>query len=180
MRLEHVLYRGFVNREFLMTFVYTYDAEGNYPTITEKSNGAIRINPSFGISLSEGYAKHWVYLTANKYYPFASLLQKSIKLISENLYDIFPDIGRMEFEIDSRVLERFKTEKALTAAEMTIIPEVWVDATSTCYPALRLNTLKSGTIVIPLEDAIAISKMLDTFEPNTFGLSMLRIIGKIE
>lgn len=180
MRIDSILYRGFINKDLRVSYVYNYESAGQYPTIVQRGNGNLAINPSFGISISEGFDRQRIYIPANRYYPFAALLRKSVNLISDNLYDIFPNVNRMEFEVDSRVLERFKTEQALTTHGMTIVPEVWVDSTSTCYPGIRINTQKSGTVSIPFEDAIPIADMLNSFEPHSFGLSLLRILGKID
>ena len=37
-----------------------------------------------------------------------------------------------------------------------------------------------SSLIIPFEDAITISDILYNIEPNTFGLSILRILGKID
>lgn len=179
MRIDSLLYKGFVNKDLRVSYVYNFEASGKFQTVIQKQNGDISIYPSFGISISEGYDKGRLYLPANRYYPFTSLLKKSIKIISDNLYEIFPNINKIEFEVDSRVLERFQTEQAVNTNGMTMVPSVWVDSTSTCYPGIRIST-NNCTITIPLEDAIPISKMLSSFEPHSYGISMLRILGKIE
>ena len=120
-----------------------------------------------------------MFIPAYKYFQFVLLLKKTIKKISANLYDIFPNINSSEFEVDSRVLERFQTEQAMASGGMTMVPCVWVDQASQCYPSIRVTSL-NGNVVIPLEDAMSISQMLQTFDPHQFGLSVLRILGKIE
>lgn len=179
MRIDSILYKGFVNKELRVTYNYNFEPSGQYQTIVQRDNGNVKINPGFGISISEGYEKSRIYLPANKYYSFTTLLHKSVKLISDNLYEIFPNINKMEFETDSRVLERFQTEQALSTHDITMIPAVWTDETGACYAGLRVNMV-NGTVTIPLEDAIPLSAMLKSFEPNIFGLSILRIIGKID
>jgi len=178
-RVNSVIYKGFVNKELRLTYHYNFEPTGQFQTITQRDNGNITIRPSFGVSISEGFSKPQLFIPANKYYPFASLLKKSVKKISENLYDIFPNVNKIEFEIDSRGMERFQTEQALTTNNMTIIPEVWVDETNSCYPAIKINTI-GGHVSIPLEDAISISEMMNSFDPMTYGLSILRVLGKIE
>lgn len=178
-QINSTIYRGFVNKDLRVTYHYKFESTGQFQTITQRENGSITILPSFGISISEGFEKSRLFIPGNKYYPFSSLLRKSIKKISDNLYDIFPNVNRIEFEIDSRVLERFQTEQAMSTNNMTIIPEVWVDNTNSCYPAIKVNTL-NGSISIPLEDAISISEMMNSFDPMTYGLSVLRLLGKLE
>lgn len=178
-QINTTLYKGFVNKNLRVTYHYNFESSGQYQTITQKENGSINILPSFGISISEGFEKPRLFIPANKYYPFSSLLKKSIKKISENLYDIFPNINKIEFEVDSRVMERFQTEQAMATSGITMVPEVWVDETNSCYPGIRMNTL-SGYVTIPLEDSIAISEMFCSLEPMTYGLSLLRILGKID
>ena len=95
------------------------------------------------------------------------------------IHDIFPNVNKIEFETDSRVLERFQTEQALSTNGITMIPAVWTDGTGSCFPGIQINMM-NGSIAIPFEDVISIGQMLKTFEPNQFGLSILRIIGKID
>lgn len=179
MKIDTVLYRGFVNKNLMCVYNYNFEPNGQFQTIKTKQSGALLINPSFSITITEGHDKNRVFLPANRYYPFASLFNKTIKTVSENLFDIFPDLNNMEFEIDSRTLERFQTEKAMQTADITMMPAVWVNDTNQCFPAIKVS-MTSSHCIIPLEDAIPMSKMLSSFEPHTFGLSMLRIIGKID
>lgn len=178
MNVNATLYSGFINKSLRVGFHYKFEPSGEYQTVSQK-NGNISIRPSFGISISEGFEKPNIFIPSNKYYPLSSLLKKSLRKISDNLYEIFPDINKIEFEIDSKTLERFQTEKAMSTADMTIYPAVWVDETSSCYPAIRITTTK-GNVVVPLEDAMAISEMFKAFEPMSYGLSILRIIGKVD
>lgn len=179
MRIDSTLFKGFVNKDLRVVYSYNFEPTGQFQTIIQKDNGNVVIRPSFGISISEGFDKSRLFIPANKYYPFVSLLRKTIKLISDNLFEIFPNINNIEFEIDSRVLERFQTEQAMATSGMTMVPTVWVDQTSACFPGIKVTSM-NGSVDIPLEDAIPISEMLKSFEPNIFGLSILRIIGKID
>lgn len=182
MRIDTPLFKGTkdsVNKDLLVSYVYTFEPEGQYQTVKETPRGNLVIHPSFGVSISEGFDKNRIYVPYVKYFHFVSLFDKSINLISDNLYEIFPDINKIEFEIDSRVLERFQTEKALASAGMTIIPDVWVDETSSCYPALRIN-VKGGHVTIPFEDSIAMREMFKRFDPLTYSINMLRFFGKWE
>lgn len=178
MNVESTLYRGLINKEFRLTYIYQFENEGQFATVIDKGN-KITIRPSFAIVISEGFDKSRMFIPAHKYFPFVLLLKKTIKKVSENLYNIFPNVNSSEFEIDSRVLERFQTEQAMAAGGMTMVPCVWVDQASQCYPSIKVTSL-NGNVVIPLEDAMSISQMLQTFDPHQFGISVLRILGKIE
>lgn len=180
MRIDNVLYRGSINKEFRLTYMYTFEQDGKYQTVLQKDNGNISIMPSFSISISEGFEKSRMFLPSSKYFQFVLLLKKTVNVISDNLYDIFPNINKIEFEIDSRVLQRFQTEQAMTVCGMTMIPCVWVDSTNTCYPAIRVTSANNESIDIPFEDAMSLSQMLQSFSPHQFGLSLLRIIGKVQ
>lgn len=182
MRVDTPLFRGTqesVNKNLLVSYVYMFEPTGQFQTVKERSNGNITINPSFGISISEGFDKPRIFIPGSKYHAFLTLLTKVTTLVSENLYEIFPNINKIEFEIDSRVLERFQTEKALTTAGMTAIPAVWVDETSSCYPGIRINT-SNGYVTIPFEDAIPMCEMFKSFDPIVYSINMLRFFGRME
>lgn len=179
MKIDTCLYKGFINSDLRCSFIYQFEQDGQFQTIKTRPSGNVGISPSFGISISEGYDKNRIYMPAARYYPFATLLDKTVKLVSENLYEIFPDVNNTEFEIDSRALERFQTEKAMSTAGFTMVPAVWVNETSQCFPGIRISQ-QNGFVVVPLEDAIPMSKMFLSFDPHNYALSMLRILGKIE
>ena len=181
MKVETILFRGTAesaNKNMTISYVYDFETDGKYATIKQRPN-SISIHHSFGISISEGFEKPRIFIPGVKYYHFLTLLDKSVTLISDNLYEIFPDVNKLEFEADSRVLERFQTEKALSVLGMTAIPTVWVDETSLCYPGIRINT-KSGFVSIPLEDAIPIMEMFKRFDPICYAINMLKFFGKWE
>jgi hypothetical protein len=178
MRIDVNLFKGFVNKNLTCVYVFQFEESGQYQTIRTRQNGNIVINPCYGISISEGYEKNRIYLPANKYAPFVSLLEKTTKLVQENLYEIFPDINNTEFEVDNRVLQRFQTEKAMTTAGITMSPSIWVDEYSQTYPGIRVNG--SGFVTVPLEDAISLLTKMKSFDPDNMMMSMLRMIGKIE
>lgn len=182
MSFDTRIYRGSresVNPEMYVTYHYTFTAEGNYTTIREKSSGGYVVDPSYAISISEGFDKPNIFLPGIKYYSFVTLFDKSVKMISDNLFTIFPNVNRTEFDIDSKALERFQTEKALTTAGMTAVPSVWVNSTSECFPGIRISS-KHGSVTIPLEDAIPLVEMFKRFDPIVYSISMLRFFGKIE
>jgi len=179
---DTVLYRGSkygsVNPDMYIIYVYQYDEGGNYPTLKLKRNGGLSINPSFGINISEGYDRNKLYIPGMKYYSFGSLLDKAVTKIQENLFTLFPNVTSTEFEVDSRALEIFQTEKAFTTAGMTAVPSVWTNPTNECFPGVKV-TSKHGTVTIPLEDAIPIVNMLKQFDPIVYAASMLSFFGRM-
>ena len=180
MKLNTVVYRGFINRDLRVEYVYQFEAEGQWATITQRPNSSIvNIKPSYGIAISEGFDKARLWVPYTKYYTFVCILEKAIKLISEHMFELFPRVGSNEFEVDSRVLQRFQTEQALASNGFTVMPCVWADAYNQCHAGMRISTT-GESIAIPLEDALPISKFFNTFDPNGFGLSLLRLLGKIE
>ena len=173
------LFHGFINKELTLDFTYEIVDTGKFATIAQTNTGKLIIRQSYNLIISEGYGRASLFIGSSRLPYFTRLLQSATKTISENLCEIFPDIGKMEFEIDSRVMQRYQTEKAMSTGGLTAYPIVWVDPTDTCYPGIRIENAK-GFISLPLEDAIAISTVLSTFDPNTFGLSLMRILGKID
>ncbi len=181
MKINYSLFRGSVNKNLSILYVYRFEPAGDFATVKERPNGSVAIYPAFGISVSNGYDRDSVYITSSQYFAFTSLLEKSVKLISEHLYELFPNVDRAEFEIDGKMLDRFQTEKAVSSDGITMIPAVWVNSeTNQCHPGLKIETLKYGSICIPLQDAIPAAKMFETFDPHLFGVSMLRVCGRIQ
>lgn len=182
MTYDMTIYRGSKesnNPDFIITYQYKFEQNGEYPTVKRKKNGGYIISPSFSISLSEGFDRNRLFIPSSLYYPFISLFDKSVKLISDNLFILFPDISRMEFEVDPKALERFQTEKALTTAGMTGMPSTWVNKFNETFAALRISS-KYGVITIPIEDAVAINELFKTFDPMVYSISMLRFFGKFD
>lgn len=172
-----VIYRGIINKEFSVTFNYTFTDQGQYQPIQQKGD-TLKIYPSFILNLSEGYGKAYLGVMSNIYHPFIAILEKAVKMISENLYDIFPDVSKLEFEVDPKTLQIYQTEKAMSTGGITIVPAVWVDNTQQCFPAIKVTTLKYPTgITIPLEDAIAMNKMFNTFDPHTYSMILLQLMN---
>ena len=85
MRINYKLFRGSINRNLIVNYAYHFEPTGDFQTVTQRENGSVSILPSFGISISEGFDKDRVYISANQYYIFSSLLKKTVKLISEIL-----------------------------------------------------------------------------------------------
>lgn len=170
---------GSVNPDLLVTYHYQFESNpDNFPTVRLKRNGGLIINPSFSMSVSEGFDKNRIFLPGNQYYSFVSLIDKAIVKIQENLFTLFPNITSTEFEVDSRALEIFQTEKAFTTAGMTAVPAVWTNGASECFPGVKI-TSKNGLVTIPLEDAIPMVEMLKHFDPIVYSVSMLEFFGEM-
>jgi hypothetical protein len=163
----------------MVTYIYSFNTDEKYPTVKQKRNGGYSIDPSFSISISEGFDKPRIFIPGNKYFAFISLFRKALQLIKENLFTIFPNVNKFEFETDSRVLDRFQNEKALSTAGMTAIPAVWSNEQNECFPGIKISSM-NGSVIIPLEDAIPLVEMLKHFDPIVYSISMLRFFGKIE
>lgn len=177
MTVDHLLMTGSVDRNIRVTFVYDFHGE-NEPYQTIHEGQRISIRPSYGIRLSKSFDDK-IYISGSRYFQFVSLLNQTVRLISDHLYELFPNVNRTEFEIDNMTLQRFQTERALSSGGIVMVPCVWVNPTSECFPAVRISNINSE-FVLPLDDAIAINQMFSTFDPLTFGLMLLRILGKIE
>lgn len=181
MRINFPIYRGNTNKHLQVTYVYRFEPTGEYSTVKERPNGSVTIYPSYGISVSEGFEKDSIYIPSGQYFSFVTLLSKSVRLIQENLYELFPNVNSAEFEADAKALDRFQTEKALANDGITMSPAVWVDReTNQCYPGLMIKTLKFGSVCIPLQDAIPIEAMFSKLDPLALSISMLRICGRIQ
>lgn len=169
-----------VNKDINVVYRFIFEDSGDYTTIREKRNGnGIVFNPSFALIINDNSRGRNIYLPGNRYYAFITLLEKSIKLIRENLYTIFPNIGKIEFEIDSRVLERFQTEQAIFSGGIKMVPAVWSNSTDECFPGIMIM-YKESSVILPLEDTLPLMEMLRHFDPMTYALTSLRFFGKME
>ena len=179
-RIESVLYKGIINKTLTLAYVFFLNMDGKYKMIEEDNNGNIHIYPSYLIQINPGYPRPRFFISSRQYFAFTAMFDKTVKLIQENLFELFPNVSRSEFEIDEGTLNRFQTEKALCTANLVMMPAVYVDSANQCYPGLNISsTDKSGSITIPLEDAIAINQLLKVFDPNTYGLNILSQLIKI-
>lgn len=183
MIIDTYIYKGTresINKNLSVVYNYKFEQNGTFQTIKEnRNNTGYIIYPSYAISISEGMGKQRIFIPGNRYYAFTTLLDKAIKLISENLFTIFPNVNKVEFETDSRALERFQNEKALMTAGMTAVPAVWPNEVNECFPGIQISST-NGAVIIPLEDAIPLVEMLKHFDPIVYSVSMLRFFGKIE
>jgi hypothetical protein len=174
-KINHVMFRGLVNKDLRVTYNMTYTNEGQYTNIKKKDNGDFTYHPQFSISISEGFEKDHIFIPNNRYPQFVLLLRKTIKIVSEHMLELFPDTSKSEFDIDQRTLDRFQQEKAMTTGGMTILPDVWINETNECFPALRFETLW-GTCKIPFEDCMAIAQMFRSFDPYAFEISLITLL----
>lgn len=180
-RIETTLFKGSAdsaNKKLSVSYIYDFNQDGNFPSI-KQNDKRIVVHHSFALCISEGYEKPRIFIPGVKYFHFISLLDKIVTLVSDKLYEIFPNMNGTDVEPDSRVLERYQTEKALAVAGMTAMPSVWVDEFNSTYPAIRI-TSKNGYVAIPLEDAIPIAELLKRFDPITYGIETLKFFGKWE
>ena len=180
-RITHTLAYGLVNKDLRVEYLFTLDTDPNskFQTIKQNPNGSYRIRPSFALSISEGFEKDHIFIPSNKYWQFIDILSRSVNLISENLYDLFPNIGRPEFDIDTKALEIFRTEKALSVGGFSILPCVYVNENSECIASIRIQTVKEESLRIPIDDAKMIVRMLSHFDPIGYGLTNLSMLGKL-
>lgn len=175
-KVNHVMYRCSVNKKIKVEYQFQKKSDGKFNTVRD-FKGTTYIDPTFSITIGEPYGSpNRLFIAGKDYFQFVMLLDKSVKLVQQHALELFPNMSSSEFEIDSRVLERFSTEKAMHINGMTILPCVWANDVNETFPAIQINTM-NGTCRIPLEDAMAISQMLSTFDPLTFGLLMLNMIG---
>lgn len=176
--INNIIYQGIVNPELRITFTYIFDIESDKAAIISKDDNRYYVFPNYFLSISEGYEKTTINIGSKRYFALVTLFEKSVKMIQDSLYDLFPNLNSEEFEIDQRALERFKLEKAVSSAKITIVPSTWVNRTQQCFPALSIiNDVKNQLVTIPLEDAIGISALFQRFEPNTFSMMLITNMG---
>lgn len=175
-KINHTLYHGNINKNIKVVYQYQKRSEERFQTIKEYK-GALYIEPGFSLTIGEPYGSpNRMFITSNDYPHFVILLHKTIKLVQQHLLELFPNMNQEEYQIDSLVLERFITEKAMHINGMTMTPCVWVNDSQSCFPAISVVTLH-GSCKIPLEDCMGIDQVLRTFDPNMFGLMMLNMMG---
>jgi hypothetical protein len=174
--INHTILRGSINTQLKVDYKFYYKKDDKYPTIRYFKD-TMYIEPSFSITIGEPYGSpNNVFITNKDYFPFVLLLKKSIELIQQHLSELFPNLSSTELEIDSLALESFMTSKAMRINGMTIYPTTWSNQTNETFPAILIETKRSRCRV-PLEDGLIISQMLSTFDPNTFGIMLLNMMG---
>lgn len=182
MRIYERLYRGNIDKRLDVTFAYdmTNDPDDKFRSVYVKPNSYIAYTPRYSLSLkitdknNPGMDKS-IFVPQNRFYAFRKLLVNSLKSISEDLYKLYPGIGSPEFNISEIELEQFKQSKLESSMGMAIIPGIWdgPNAEQTQPGVIITSDITSSQpINIPLEDAISISEMLSTFDPNDVSLQL--------
>lgn len=177
------LFRGQINRDLLVNYLYQYrdgnNPENKYPSVrmTQPSQSLV-IDPSFGLSISEGFEKDRLFVPGSKWFQFTTLFSKTITEISKVLYEIFPNISGTDIDIDNRALDMFKTERACSTCGFTMLPCIWFDTTNQGYPAIQIDGL-NGSCKIPFEDAIPLNAILNNVDPLTYGLQVLSLMKQL-
>lgn len=175
MKVYVEIYRGFICKQLQAQFVYTYEnnPESKYKTYTSGNNwGSIR--HSYYLSIRTNYeSKTGLFITDKQFGAFRTLLKNTIKLISENLYELFPKIGSTEFEISDKVLERFKTEKAQSSMNITMIPAIYASVTQETFPGINIDDGRGGNVVIPMEDAVSMYEILKSLDVINLSMHVL-------
>lgn len=170
------LYKGMeINKDLQVSFNVTYEYNAQFNTIRMVGE-TICFKPCYALSISEGYEKGRIFMTSGEWFPFVTILKKSIKLIQENFHSIFPNAGKFDRnELDTKELERFQTEKCLFINGISIIPIVYSTEYDS-YPGIMIRNKRNESIRIPFEDAIIISEILDKIEPNTLSVQYLKML----
>ena len=178
--IESILIRGFISKGLTISYLYDWDLDNDtFPTIKEFDSGDIKIDSLFAIKIRRG-KDQVIWVTRSKYHAFVTLLEKATRMTQENLFELFPDVGNIEFDMDDSALDRFQQEKALNTAGFTMMPAVWTDGSGGCLPGIRISDEKDNCITIPLEECIAINNMFKTFDPHTYGMQILNMLVKVE
>lgn len=182
MRIYAKLYRGNIDRRLDVTFAYdmTNDPDDKFRSVYVKPNSYISYSPRYSLSLNitdknNHEVDKSIFIPQSRFYAFRKLLVNTLKSISEDLYKLYPGIGSPEFNISEIELEQFKQSKAESSMGMAIIPGIWdgPNAEQTQPGVIITSDITSSQpINIPLEDAISISEMLSTFDPNDVSLQL--------
>ena len=182
MRIYEKLYRGNIDKRLEMTFTYNManEPDAKFKSVFVKPNTYISYSPDYALSIRIFDKNHpdilqSVFVPQQHFYAFRKLLVNTLKSISEDLYKLYPGIGSPEFNISEIELEQFKQSKLESSMGMAIIPGIW-DGTNgeQTQPGVIItsDTTSSQPINIPLEDAISMSELLSTFDPNAVSLQL--------
>lgn len=175
-KISHTMLTCSVNKKLKVEYQFQRKTSSKFNTVREYNN-TMYITPSFSMIIGEPYGSpNRIFIPSKDYFQFVILLDKSVKLVQQYALELFPNMTSTEFDIDHRALERFSTEKAMYSNGMSIIPTTWSNDVNETFPAIQVTTM-NGVCRIPLEDAMVISQMLSTFDPHTFGLLLLNMIG---
>lgn len=182
MKIEHILYHSDIEKTFRCSILFDFVTEESerYKSYSQNpETGKVTIYPYHNLIMSRSYEDR-IFIPTRRYSQFIILLERSIKLISEHLYELYPNVTKNEFEIDHKTLEIFQTERALSIAGMTMIPDIFVNEVSETFPAVHISMSNGSTFKLTLNDAMGISKILNIVDPYNLGLSLLRTCGKIQ
>lgn len=181
-KINILLMNGYLDKDLKIKYAFTFDDESKFQTIYESPKGDLFLSPYYSISITEGYQKPSIFIQSKQYHGFIKLLDKSINLVKEHFYELFPNPNQMEFEVDSNVLERFITEKSMSAVGITIVPCVWVDVQQLSYPGIQITTSNTSSgfdlIKIPFEDAISMNQMFNNMDINTLTMQSLQMLAR--
>ena len=182
MKIYERLYRGNIDKRLDVTFAYdmTNDPDDKFKSVFVKPNSYISYTPNFALSIkiidknNPGMYQS-LFIPQKHFYAFRKLLVNTLKSISEDLYKLYPGIGSPEFNISEIELEQFKQSKLESSMGMAMIPGIWDGPNGEqTQPGIIItsDTASSQPINIPLEDAISISELLSTFDPNAVSLQL--------
>ena len=182
MKIYERLYRGNIDKRLDVTFAYdmTNDPDDKFKSVFVKPNSYISYTPNFALSIkiidknNPGMYQS-LFIPQKHFYAFRKLLVNTLKSISEDLYKLYPGIGSPEFNISEIELEQFKQSKLESSMGMAMIPGIWDGPNGEqTQPGIIITsaTASSQPINIPLEDAISISELLSTFDPNAVSLQL--------
>lgn len=182
MKIYDRLYRGNIDKRLEVTFTYDIlnNPDDKFKSVFVKQNSYISYTPSYSLSIrifdkNNPSMSQSVFIPQKHFYAFRKLLVNTLKSISEDLYKLYPGIGSPEFNISEIELEQFKHSKLESSMGMAIIPGIWDGPNGEqTQPGIIItcDTESSQPINIPLEDAISISEMLSTFDPNAVSLQL--------
>lgn len=182
MKIYERLYRGNIDKRLDVTFAYdmTNDPDDKFKSVFVKPNSYISYTPNFALSIkiidkNNPAMYQSLFIPQKHFYAFRKLLVNTLKSISEDLYKLYPGIGSPEFNISEIELEQFKQSKLESSMGMAMIPGIWDGPNGEqTQPGIIItsDTASSQPINIPLEDAISISELLSTFDPNAVSLQL--------
>lgn len=176
MHLDCLLFRGVTDPELRVTFFADYNPDGKFASIVAHPD-RYKVYPSFCIKVSRSF-EQYIFIKSTRYFSFVSALKRSVKLISDNIYDLFPDMDKTEFEVDSRLMSIYQTEKAVASGGFVLSPCKWVNQTEECFPGVKIYSTDTGEFKIPFEDAVLMVEMLSSFDPINMYMNMIQTFIK--
>ena len=169
---------GSSNKDMRLDYLYTYenDPENKYRTIKQMpESGAMYIRPSYAMQISEGFEKPRLFIPGSHIRMVFDMLAKTVKATSEKLKELFPEANKPEFDINQAALNDFTINHAVSVNGYTALPCVYVDMQNECKPAIRITNVKNEYVRLPLTDAIIMTKVMEHFDPDVFGIQLLKM-----